>query len=137
MGCARKRTKRRQEPTHQVSAYVFEAAIASVLLLYLFLLAVLGIAWQFVVGSGMALVGLVGGGAAGIVYHLALRKALRRMGASTRGWLWSPVACHRLLDEQGRGEVLPWFRTGATGFFVCLAGIAMVAVAIARAAFAS
>jgi len=114
---------------------VFEAAIAAVLLLYLFLLAVLDITWQFAVGWGMVLVGLVGGGAAGIVYHLALRKALARMGASTRGWLWSPVARHRLLDEQGRSDVLPWFRTGAAGFFVCLAGIAMVAVALARAAF--
>jgi hypothetical protein len=78
----------------------------------------------------------VGGGGAGIVYHLALRRALARLGASTRGWLWSPVPCHRLLDEQGRGQVLPWFRLGAAGFFVCLAGIGMVAVALVKATFA-
>jgi hypothetical protein len=41
-----------------------------------------------------------------------------------------------LLDDQGRGEVLPWFRLGAAGFFVCLAGIGMVAVAAIKAAFA-
>ena len=115
---------------------MFEAAIASVLLLYLILLGVLGVEWQFVAGAGMALVGLVGGGGAGIVYHLALRRALARLGASTRGWLWSPVSCHRLLDEQGRGQVLPWFRLGAAGFFVCLAGIGMVAVALVKATFA-
>jgi len=116
--------------------HVFEAAIASVLLLYLILLGVLGGGWQFVAGAGLALVGLVGGGGAGIVYHLALRRALARLGASTRGWLWSPVPCHRLLDEQGRGQVLPWFRLGAAGFFVCLAGIGMVAVALVKATFA-
>jgi hypothetical protein len=115
---------------------VFEAAIASVLLLYLILLGALGVEWQFLAGAGLALTGLVGGGGAGIVYHLALRRALARLGASTRGWLWSPVSCHRLLDEQGRVEVLPWFRLGAAGFFVCLAGIGMVAVALVKAMFA-
>ena len=116
---------------------MFEAAIATAVLLYLLLLAVLGVEWQLVIGSGLTLVGLVGGGGAGIVFHVALRKALARVGASTRGWLWSPVSCHRHLDEEGRGQVLPWFRTGAAGFFVCLAGIAMVAIAIARAVLAS
>jgi hypothetical protein len=115
---------------------VFEAVIASALLMYLILLAVLGIAWEFTAGAMLALIGLVGGGAAGIVYHLALRRALVRLGASKRGWLWSPVSCHRLLDELGRNEVLPWFRLGAAGFFVCLAGIGMIAVAIVKAAFA-
>jgi len=115
---------------------VFEAAIASGLLLYLILLGVLGVEWQFVAGAVLALIGLVGGGGAGIVYHLCLRKALTRLGKTTRGWLWSPVSCHRLLDEQGQAEVLPWFRLGATGFVVCLAGIGMVAVAAVKAAFA-
>ena len=54
---------------------MFEAAIASVLLLYLILLGVLGVEWQCVAGAALTLVGLVGGGGAGIVYHLALRRA--------------------------------------------------------------
>ena len=116
--------------------HVFEAASASLLLLYLILLGVLGLEWQGVAGAVLALAGLVGGGGAGIVYHLALRRTLTRLGASTRGWWWSPVSCHRLLDEQGRATVLPWFRLGAAGFFVCLAGIGMVAVAVVKAAFA-
>ena len=104
--------------------------------MYLIVLGVLAVEWQFMVGAVLALAGLLGGGAAGIVYHLALRRALARVGASTRGWLWSPVSRHRLLDEQGRGEVLPWFRLGAAGFFVCLAGMGMVAVAAIKATFA-
>ena len=104
--------------------------------MYLILLGVLEVEWQCVVGAVLALAGLLGGGGAGIVYHLALRRAHARLGASTRGWLWSPVSCHRLLDDQGRGEVLPWFRLGAAGFFVCLAGIGMVAVAAIKATFA-
>ena len=115
---------------------MFEAIIASALLMYLILLGVLGIAWEFTAGAILALAGLAGGGAAGIVYHLALRRALARLGAGKRGWLWSPVSCHRLLDEQGRGEVLPWFRIGAAGYFVCLAGIGMIGVAIVKAMFA-
>ena len=115
---------------------MFEAAIAAVLLMYLILLGVLGVEWQFMVGAALALVGLLGGGGAGIVYHLALRRVLTRLGASTRGWLWSPVSCHRLLDDMGRGEGLPWFRLGAAGVMVCLAGIGMVAVAAVKATFA-
>jgi hypothetical protein len=102
----------------------------------LILLGVLGVEWQFMAGAALALAGLLGGGGAGIVYHLALRKALARLGASTRGWLWSPVSLHRLLDERGRSVVLPWFRLGAAGFVVCVAGIAMVAVAAIKATFA-
>jgi len=115
---------------------VFEAALACALLFYLLMLALPGIEWQFLVGGVLTFAGLVGGGGAGIVYHLALRKALVRLEASTAGWLWSPVSRHSLLDEIGRKRVLPWFRIGAAGFFLCLAGIGMVAVAILRTAFA-
>jgi hypothetical protein len=113
---------------------VLEAAIAIALLSYLTLLGVLGIESLLVVGAAATLAGLLGGGGAGIVYHLVLRQSLTRLGASTQGWLWSPVSCHRLLDEKARGEVLPWFRVGAAGFLVCVAGIGMVAVAAVKAA---
>jgi hypothetical protein len=112
---------------------MFEATVAGALLLYLLLLALPGIELQIMAGALLTLAGLVGGGGAGIVYHLALRDALVRLGADTRGWLWSPVSRHRELDERGRRQVLPWFRLGAAGFFLCLAGIGMVAVAILRA----
>ncbi|HJX53606.1 MAG TPA: hypothetical protein VJ801_12640 [Polyangia bacterium] len=109
---------------------MFETFFVFGLVAYLFLLAVPGAMWQLSLGALVALVGLVGGGGAGIVYHLALRRTLVRLGSYARGWLWSPVSLHRLLDERGRREVLPWFRVGAVGFFLCLAGIGMVAVAI-------
>jgi hypothetical protein len=115
---------------------MFEAAVALALLFYLLLLALPGIEMQVLLGVFLALAGLVGGGSAGIIYHLALRAALGRVGASTRGWLWSPVSRHHLLDERGQRQVLPWFRVGAAGFLVCLAGIGMVAVAILRAVLA-
>jgi len=103
---------------------------------YLVLLTLPGVELQFVMGGWTTLIGLVGGGSAGIVYHLALRRALARVGVGTRGWLWSPVSRHASLDEQGRREVLPWFRLGATGFFICLAGLGWVVAAAVRASLA-
>lgn len=115
---------------------MLEAFVAFGLLAYLCLLAVPGPILQFLLGGLLALVGLVGGGGAGIVYHLALRRSLVRLGAQTRGWLWSPVSRHQLLDEQGRREVLPWFYLGAAGFLICVAGIGMVLAALLKAALA-
>lgn len=115
---------------------MFEAGIALVVLLYLLLLAVPGIEWQLAVGAALTLTGLVGGGSAGIVYHWLLRRTLVRLGESTRGWLWAPVSRHSALDDRGRREVLPYFRVGAAGFLVCLAGIGLLAVAVVRASLA-
>jgi len=115
---------------------VVEAGIAVLVLVYLLLLAVPGIEWQGVLGGALTVIGLVGGGFAGMVYHVLLRRALLRLGQGARGWLWSPVSRHAALDENARRNVLPWFRLGAAGFFVCLAGIGMLAVAILRAALA-
>ncbi len=115
---------------------MLEAFVVLGLLAYLCLLAVPGPILQLLLGALFALVGLVGGGGAGIVYHLALRRSLVRLGAEVSGWLWSPVSRHHLLDEQGRQEVLPWFRVGAAGFFVCLAGIGMMLAALLKATLA-
>jgi hypothetical protein len=115
---------------------MIEALVVVGLLAYLCLLAVPGPILQLLIGAIVALVGLVGGGGAGIVYHLILRQSLIRQSLQVRGWLWSPVSRHHLLDEQGRREVLPWFRVGAAGFFVCLAGIGMVLAALLQAALA-
>ena len=115
---------------------MLEAAVACGLLLYLLLLTLPGIELQVVIGALTTLCGLVGGGGAGLIYHIALRRALRRLAAGTQGWLWSPVSRHGDLDEQARRKVLPWFRLGAAGFFVCLAGIGMIVVAALRAVLA-
>ena len=111
---------------------MIEALVVFALLVYLCLLAVPGPIWQVWLGAIVALAGLVGGGGAGIVYHLALRRSLIRLGSEGRGWLWSPVSRHRLLDDRGLHEVLPWFRLGAAGFVVCIAGIGMVVAALLK-----
>jgi hypothetical protein len=115
---------------------VFEAGVASLVLLYLLLLALPGVEWQLAIGCALALTGLLGGGSAGIVYHWRLRRALLRLGKNTHGWVWTPVSRHSVLDERGRREVLPYFRVGAAGFMVCLAGIGVFTVALLRAALA-
>ncbi len=112
---------------------MFEVAVAGLVFVYLLLLAIPGIEQQLALGILAASVGLVGGGGAGIVYHLALREALLRTKAGVRGWLWSPVSRHAELDDLGRRKVLPWFRLGAAGFALCIAGIGMVGVAALRA----
>ena len=116
---------------------MLEVLVAAGVLGYLVLLALPGIELQFVLGMWTTLIGLGGGGAAGLVYHVALRRALTRLHAGTQGWIWSPVSRHQALDETGRRQVLPWFRLGAAGFFVCLAGIGMVVAAVLRARYAS
>jgi hypothetical protein len=116
---------------------MLEAAIALALLGCLLLLALPGIELQAMLGTVLTLVGLLGGGGAGIVYHLRLREALVRLGTDTRGWLLAPVSRHGMLDEQAKRQVLPWFRVGAAGFMVCLAGISMVVIAVLRAALSS
>jgi len=98
------------------------------------LLALPGPESQMVLGWIFVAVGLLGGGTAGLIYHHALRAALRRLGRDTRGWLWRPVSLHRHLDDEHRRRVLPWFRLGAFGFFVCMTGIALVVAATLRAA---
>jgi hypothetical protein len=111
---------------------VIEAGIAFLVLCYLLLLALPGIEWQTAIGCALTLMGLLGGGSAGIVYHWRLRTTLVRMGEGTRGWVWAPVSRHGALDERGRHDVLRYFRIGAAGFVMCLAGIGVVAVALLR-----
>ncbi len=116
---------------------MLEAAIALAVLGLLLLLALPGIELQLVLGISLTLVGLVGGGGAGIIYHIKLREALLRLGCGTRGWLLKPVSRHGLLDETAKRQVLPWFRLGAAGFVICVAGIGMVVIAVLRAALST
>jgi hypothetical protein len=116
---------------------MIELLVALTVLGYLVFLTLPGVELQFLIGGWTTFIGLVAGGGAGIVYHLRLHRALARLGAGTRGWLWSPVSRHGALDEQGRRAVLPWFRLGAAGFFVCLAGIGWIVAAVVRASLLS
>jgi hypothetical protein len=82
------------------------------------------------VGAGIALLGLVVGAAAGVVYHVALYRSLSPLDVLRPGWWWRPTSLHVHLPPGLRRGVMPWFYAGAAGFFVALAGCAVVLAAI-------
>ncbi len=82
------------------------------------------------VGAGVLALGLIVGVTAGIVYHVALFRALSPLGVVRAGWWWRPTSLHAYLSPVQRRWVMPWFYAGAAGFFVVLAGCAVVLAAI-------
>lgn len=82
------------------------------------------------IGAGVTALGLLLGCGAGVVYHAALFRALAPRGALQAGWWWRPTSLHAQLAPGERRRVLPWFYAGAAGFFVTLAGCALVLAAI-------
>jgi hypothetical protein len=81
-------------------------------------------------GAGVLALGLIVGVAAGVVYHVVLFRALSPLGVLRPGWWWRPTSLHVHLSSTLRRRVLPWFYAGAAGFFVALAGCAVVLAAI-------
>ena len=81
-------------------------------------------------GAGVTAFGLSVGVAAGVVYHAALFRALSPLGILRPGWWWRPTSLHVHLSSAQRRSVMPWFSVGAAGFFVALAGCAVVLAAI-------
>jgi hypothetical protein len=81
-------------------------------------------------GAGVLALGLVAGVGAGVVYHVALYRALAPLGALGSGWWWRPTSFHPHLTPRLRRRVMPWFYVGAAGFFLALAGCAIVLAAI-------
>jgi hypothetical protein len=81
-------------------------------------------------GTCVTALGLFVGVAAGVVYHVALFRALAPLGILQSGWWWRPTSLHARLSSAQRRKVVPWFYTGAAGFFVALAGCAVVLAAI-------
>ena len=81
-------------------------------------------------GAGVLALGLVAGVGAGVVYHLALYRELSPRGTLGSGWWWRPTSFHPQLTLPMRRRVMPWFSVGAAGFFVALAGCAIVLAAI-------
>jgi hypothetical protein len=92
------------------------------------------LSWHTVFGTGLTLVavGLAGGVPAGLAYHLELARALGGRGLLERGWFWHPTRLHRHLAGEERRRVMLWFRVGAVGFVVALAGCALAAVGALR-----
>jgi hypothetical protein len=110
---------------------VFEFLIVLAVALGLLAMAILPWSWLLVVGAVTTGAGLAFGVATGLWYHIALARALARMKALTPRWWLRPVPLHARLDEAGRRRVLPWFYAGAAGFFVTVAGMALIALSLA------
>ena len=81
-------------------------------------------------GTCVTALGLIIGVASGIVYHVALFRALSPLGILRPGWWWRPTILHANLSPEMRRKVMPWFHAGAAGFLVALAGCAVVFAAI-------
>jgi len=89
-----------------------------------------GVRLLYLSGAGAIALGLLAGIPAGIVYHVKLSRALNAAGAAKRGWWWRPASYHARLPEQSLRPLLPWFRAGAAGFLVVVAGCALVFLAL-------
>jgi alkanesulfonate monooxygenase SsuD/methylene tetrahydromethanopterin reductase-like flavin-dependent oxidoreductase (luciferase family) len=110
---------------------VFELLIVLILTLGAGAVAVVPWSWLLVAGTVTTSVGLGFGVATGLWYHIALARVLAPMKALTPRWWLRPVPLHARLDEAGRQRVLPWFYAGAAGFFVTVAGMALIALSLA------
>ena len=84
------------------------------------------------VGFWVALGGLALGVPTGLVYHLALRRALLTAGRLPARWWLRPTALHGALPAARRASVLAWCRAGAAGFVISVTGCALVALATWR-----
>jgi hypothetical protein len=116
---------------------VFEIGIALGLLAALgACAAALAVAPDLVLLAGfwLAAAGLAFGVPTGVVYHLALRRALRAAGRLPPRWWLRPTALHGELPPGDRRRVLAWCAAGAAGFVASVAGCALLALGALRIA---
>ncbi len=112
-----------------------EAGIAVALLMLLGAAGiVLGLAPEtlLVTGFWIAAGGLAFGVPTGLLYHLALRRALLRAGCLPDRWWWQPTALHDAIPIADRWWVLGWCGAGAVGFAVSVIGCVVVAIGAVR-----
>lgn len=81
--------------------------------------------WMIAGGVGLSV-------SAGLVYHVALYRALVPRGALSNDWWWAPTRFHGALTRQERPQVLSWFYLGAAGFGVVMMGCVVVLLAALR-----
>jgi hypothetical protein len=86
--------------------------------------------WEVTFGIGVTLVvlGMAVGVPAGALYHLRLWQTLK----PERRWWIHPTALHDQLTGAARSRVLFWFRFGAVGFVIAIAGCVLVGVGVLR-----
>lgn len=93
---------------------------------------------EWVVSAGVACIalGMLVGVPTGVWYHVRLHAALQPRGALPARWWLRPLVLHDRLEADERAAVLRWCYAGAAGFFVTVAGCALVILAVACAALA-
>ena len=69
----------------------------------------------------------------GLLYHVALHRALARAGRLPRRWWLRPIALHPLVPPEEALRVLGWCRLGALGCGVAFLGCAVFALGALRA----
>lgn len=85
-----------------------------------------------VCGAALVALGMLLGVPAGVLYHVALHRALRPRGALPARWWVAPLELHPRLEALDRRRVMPWFWLGAAGFLVTCLGCALVAIGAFR-----
>jgi hypothetical protein len=108
-------------------------AMAPLLALAALALTAIFVPLQLVAGFALSLlaVGALIGLPSGLVYHLVLRRELRRLGSLPRGWYWHPQRYHDSLQPAAQRRMRPWFLLGAGGFGLILIGFALSVLALA------
>lgn len=86
------------------------------------------------VGALVGAAGLLLSCAAGWVYHRQLMRALVRLQRCPPRWWWAPSRHHPLLDDDGRAQVLPWFRAGVAALAAGGVGLLLIVIALAKLA---
>jgi hypothetical protein len=110
---------------------VFELLLAGGLVVVVFLVTLVPWHALFVAGLAATGLGLVFGVVTGAWYHVLLARALAAVDALCARWWLRPVALHARLDAAALRPVMPWFYAGAAGFVVTVAGIVLIALAMA------
>ena len=85
-----------------------------------------------IVGFWVTLAGLGFGIPTGVVYHVALRRALLACGRLPARWWLRPTELHGDIPAPDRTRVLAWCGAGAAGFLVTLVGCALIALSAWR-----
>ena len=81
-----------------------------------------------IAGAWLVLGGLAFGVPTGFLYHLLLRRSLRRRGPLPARWWLQPTRLHHAIAESDRPLVLGFCYAGAAGFLVTLLGCLVVAI---------
>lgn len=114
---------------------MLEAGIALALLLLLGAAGLaLAVAPETLLVAGFWIVagGLAFGVPTGLLYHLALRRALLRAGCLPPRWWWQPTSLHGAIPTAERRWVLGWCGAGAAGFAISVLGCVAVAIGAVR-----